>query len=106
MAIRFLAMRPERVTQKVKALLACCLDAGLRFVQSKSELRHDAARPIQCLRRMSVAENDEVVRIRDHLSAAVFESQIEISRDPMASVWSLPSLHDQRLLLQNSWQIA
>src|SRR5271167_615720 len=78
MTIGFVAMWPERVTQKMKALLACCFDAGLRFVQSKAEPRHHAARPIQCLPRMSAAENHEIVRIGDHLSA----ESLALSGDP------------------------
>jgi len=57
MTIRLVAMWSERVTQKTKAFFARCLDAGLRFVQSKAEPRRHAARPIQCLRRMPAGEN-------------------------------------------------
>src|SRR5512141_3116485 len=32
--VQFVAMRPKRVTQKLKVFLACRLDAGLRFIQS------------------------------------------------------------------------
>ena len=44
-AIRLEAMWAERITQKVKALCACLLDAGLRFIQGKSQSRDNPTRP-------------------------------------------------------------
>ena len=71
-------MWPKRVTQEMKALLACCFDAGLRFVQSKAEPRHHPARPIQRLRRMSAAENHEIIGVGDHLRS----ERLALSGDP------------------------
>ena len=79
MTIRLVAMRPERVTQKTKAFFACCLDAGLRFVQSKAEPRHHTARPIQCLGRMPTAENHEVSSPGESHPEALAELYVSLS---------------------------
>src|SRR4026207_275153 len=45
-AIFPVTIRPARIPQKVKPLLPCLPDAGLRFVQSESNPRHHLPRPI------------------------------------------------------------
>jgi hypothetical protein len=45
MACLPIAMWPERLTQKVEALFACLLDAGLGLIQSESQPRHHLPRP-------------------------------------------------------------
>src|SRR4051794_20180960 len=52
-------MRPERVTQKVEALLSRLLDAGLRLIQGDPHPRYHLPRPIQCLCRFAATENHE-----------------------------------------------
>src|SRR3954449_6211649 len=61
-------MWAERITQKVKALGACLLDAGLRFIQGKSQSRDNPTRPIQRLGRFPATQDHEIVRIGDHMS--------------------------------------
>src|SRR6516162_5915370 len=63
MAILLIAMRPERVTQKVEALLTRLLDAGLRLIQGDPHPCDHLPRPIQCLSRFPATENHEVVRV-------------------------------------------
>ena len=60
-------MRPEAVSQKIKPLSPCLLDAGLRFVQRESKPGHHTPHPIQCLGRATAAENHEIIGVVDHL---------------------------------------
>src|SRR5450759_657960 len=62
-------MRPEAVSQKIKPLSPCLLDAGLRFVQRESNPGHHTPRPIQCLRRAAATENHEIIGVVDHLGS-------------------------------------
>src|SRR5215470_7946812 len=66
--ILLVAMRPERVTQKVEALLTRLLDAGLRLIQGDSHPCYHLPRPIQCLCRFSATENHEIVRVVHDMS--------------------------------------
>jgi hypothetical protein len=63
MAIIPTAMRPKRVTQKVKLFPASPFDAGLCLVQSESNPSRDPARPLQRLIRVTAAQNHEVIGI-------------------------------------------
>ena len=63
MAILLVAMWPERVTQKVEALLSRLLDAGLRLIQGDPHPCYHLPRPIQCLRRFAATENHEIIRV-------------------------------------------
>ncbi len=60
-------MRPEGVSQKIKPLFSCLLDAGLRFVQRESNPGHHTPRPIQRLGRTTATENHEIIGVVDHL---------------------------------------
>src|SRR5262249_39830718 len=51
-AILLIAMRPERVTQKVEAFLTGLLDAGLRLIQGDPHSCDYLPRPIQRLGRL------------------------------------------------------
>src|SRR5215831_20051012 len=62
MAILLIAMRPERVTQKVEALLTRLFDAGLRLIQGDPHSCDYLPRPIQRLSRFAATENHEVSR--------------------------------------------
>src|SRR5215813_11216143 len=62
-AILLVTMRPERVTQKVEALLSCLLDARLRLIQGDPHPCYHLPRPIQCLCRFAATENHEIVRV-------------------------------------------
>ena len=62
-------MRPEGVSQKVKTLSPCLLDAGLRFVQRESNPGHHTPRPIQRLCRAAATENHEIIGVVDHLGS-------------------------------------
>src|SRR5450759_1793724 len=62
-------MRPEAVSQKIKLLAPCRLDAGLRLVQRESDPGHHTPRPIQCLRRAAATENHEIIGVVDHPSS-------------------------------------
>src|SRR5215831_2370233 len=55
-------MRPERVTQKVKALLTRLLDARLRLIQGDSHPCYYLPRPIQRLGRFPATQNHEIIR--------------------------------------------
>src|SRR5262249_16425347 len=59
---------PERVTQKVKALLTRLLDAGLRLIQGDPHPCYHLPRPIQCLSRFAATENHEIVRVVHDMS--------------------------------------
>src|SRR5262249_8839193 len=61
-AILLVSMRPERVTQKVKALLTRLLDARLRLIQGDSHPCYYLPRPIQCLGRFPATQNHEIIR--------------------------------------------
>ena len=61
-------MRREAVSQKIKPLSPCLLDAGLRLVQRESDPGHHTPRPIQCLGRATATENHEIIRVVDHAS--------------------------------------
>ena len=61
-------MWAERIAQKIKAFFARLLDAGLRFIQNKSQSCDYLTRPIQCLNRFPAAQDHEIVRIGDHMS--------------------------------------
>src|SRR6185369_1199001 len=65
-------MRPEGVSQKIKPLSPCLLDAGLRFVQRESNPGHHTPRPIQRLCRTTATENHEIIGVVDHLSLENF----------------------------------
>src|SRR6266567_5166944 len=60
-------MRPECVTQKIKPLSPCLLDAGLGFVQRESNPGHHTPRPIHRLSRTMATENHEIIGVVDHL---------------------------------------
>src|SRR6266853_5167339 len=60
------AMRPEGVSQKIKPLSPCLLDAGLRFVQRESDPGHHTPRPIQRLCRATATENHEIISVGDY----------------------------------------
>src|SRR5258708_2831867 len=60
-------MRSEAVSQKIKPLFPCLLDAGLRFVQRESNPGHHTPRPIQRLCRASATENHEIIGVVDNL---------------------------------------
>src|ERR1700730_9349640 len=60
------AMRPEGVSQKIKPLSPCLLDAGLRFGQRESEPGPHTPRPIQRLCRATATENHEIVSVGDY----------------------------------------
>src|SRR5215469_11262238 len=62
MAILLVAMRPERVSQKVEALLTRLLDAGLRLIQGDPHPCYHLPRPIQCLCRFPATQNHEIIR--------------------------------------------
>src|SRR5713101_1834676 len=62
-------MRPEAVSQKIKPLSPCLLDAGLRLVQRESNPGHHTPRPIQCLCRAAATENHEIIGVVDHLGS-------------------------------------
>src|ERR1700687_6245557 len=62
-------MRPEGVSQKVKPLCACLLDAGLRFVQRESHPGHHTPRPIQCLCCASAAEDHKIIGVGYNLGS-------------------------------------
>ena len=67
MAILLKAMWSERGTQKIKALFARLLDAGLRLIPSKSQARRHRPRPIQRLRRLRPTENHKIIRVVDDM---------------------------------------
>jgi hypothetical protein len=67
-AIRLEAMWAERISQKIKAVFARLLDAGLCFIQGKSQSCDYPTRPIQCLDRFPATQDHEIVRIGDHMS--------------------------------------
>src|SRR5215469_18056333 len=62
-AILLVAMWPERVPEKAKALLARLLDAGLRLIQGDPHACDHLPRPIQCLGRFTATENHEIIRV-------------------------------------------
>src|SRR5712692_5009492 len=66
MAIFPKPMWPERVTQKVKALCARLLDAGLRLIQGESQPCDHLPRPFQRLSRFPATQDHEIVRVVDH----------------------------------------
>ena len=53
--------------KKVETLSPCLLDAGLRFVQRKSNPGHHTPRPIQRLSRATATENHEIIGVVDNL---------------------------------------
>src|SRR5215472_10437823 len=68
MAILLIAMRPERVAQKVEALLTRLLDTGLRLIQGDPHSCDYLPRPIQRLGRFAATENHEIVRVVHDMS--------------------------------------
>ena len=62
-------MRPERVSQKIKLLSPCLLDAGLHLVQRESDPGHHTSRPIQRLFRTTATEDHEIIGVVDHLGS-------------------------------------
>jgi hypothetical protein len=56
-------MGAERVAKEVEALIAGILQRGLFLIDAEPELCHHRLRPRQRLRRMTAAEDDEVVGI-------------------------------------------
>src|SRR5215472_6201946 len=68
MAILLIAMRPERVTQKVEALLTRLFDAGLRLIQGDPHSCDYLPRPIQRLSRFAATENHEIVCVVHDMS--------------------------------------
>src|ERR1035437_8291771 len=72
-------MRPEAVSQKIKPLSPCLLDAGLRLVQRESNPSHHTPRPIQCLRRAAATENHEVSSPRESHPEALSEPCLNVS---------------------------
>src|SRR5215831_1800464 len=79
MAIFPVAMWPERVTQKVEALLARLLDAGLRFIQGDSHACDYLPRPIQRLGRSTATEDHEVSSPGESHSEALLEPCLNLS---------------------------
>src|SRR5215831_8013937 len=78
-AILPVAMRPERVTQKVEALLARLLDAGLRLIQGDPHPRDHLPRPLQCLSRFAATENHEVSRLGESHPEPLSEPYLNLS---------------------------
>ena len=56
------------MSKKVKLLSASIFDTGLRLVKREFQALHHAARPLQCLFRVSATENHEVVGVGDDAS--------------------------------------
>src|SRR5271163_1962775 len=73
-AVPFVAVRSERVSEKVEALRSSVLQRGFRLVERQPELRHHAPRPRQSLGGRSTAEDDEVVGVVDDMRAEGFAS--------------------------------
>ena len=67
MAVLAVMVRAEAIAKEVEALAPGIPDRGLRFVEGEPELGHRPPRPRQRLGRMSAAENDEIVGVRDDL---------------------------------------
>ncbi len=65
-------MRPERISEKVEPFPARLLDAGLRFVQSQPNPCHHLSRPMQGLRRITAAENHEIISVVNDPSLECF----------------------------------
>src|SRR5215831_18201573 len=78
-AILLVTMRPERVTQKVKALLSRLLDAGLRLIQGDPHPRDHLPRPLQCLSRFAATENHEVSRLGESHPEPLSEPYLNLS---------------------------
>jgi len=72
-------VRPEAVSQKIKPLCPCLLDAGLRLVQRESDPGHHTPRPIQCLRRAAATENHEVSSSGESHPEALSEPYVNVS---------------------------
>src|SRR5215471_21735010 len=72
-------MRPEPVTQKVEALLARLLDAGLRFIQGDPHPCDHLPRPIQRLVRFAATENHEVSRPEESHPEPLSEPYLNLS---------------------------
>ena len=62
-------MRPEAVSQKIKPLFPCLLDAGLRLVQRESNPGHHIPRPIQCPCRAAATEDHEIIGVVHNLGS-------------------------------------
>jgi hypothetical protein len=73
-AIRLHVVRPKRVPEEAEVLLPGIPDRGLRLVERKSEFRHYAPCPCQCLFRMAAAEDGKVVGVRDDMRSVACRS--------------------------------
>ena len=60
LAVPLVAMRSERISEKVEPLRPGVLHRGLHLVEGQPELRHHRFRPRQSRNRISLAEDDEV----------------------------------------------
>src|SRR6516225_8349346 len=78
-AILLVAMWPERVPEKAKALLARLLDAGLRLIQGDPHACDHLPRPIPCLSRFAATENHEVSRPRESHPGPLSEPYLNLS---------------------------
>src|SRR6476620_5566668 len=79
MAILLVAMRPERVPEKVEALLPCLLDARLRLLQGDPHSCDHLPRPIQRLCRFAATENHAVSRPGDAHPEPLSEPYLNLS---------------------------
>jgi hypothetical protein len=67
MTILPMALRPERLSQKVKTLLPGSPKSGLRLVPGQSQPLYHLPSPVQCLRCPLAAQFHEVDRVVDHM---------------------------------------
>ena len=78
-------MEAEGVAKEVEALFAGIFQRGLGLVDGQPELYHHRLCPSQRLRRATAAEDDEVIGVRDNVSAERFAAsgQTPIFQEPV-----------------------
>ena len=67
MTIFPIAVRPKRISKKVKAFPPSISKFRLGLVQGQSQTAHHFPRPIPCLHRMMMCKNHEIVSISDYM---------------------------------------
>src|SRR3954454_3417167 len=82
LAVPLVAMRSERISEKVEPLRPGVPQRGLHLIECQPELRHHRLCPCQSLRRIPLAEDDEVIGIVDdvrteRLAAAAASPMLE-----------------------------
>jgi hypothetical protein len=95
LAVPLVAMRSERISEKVESLRPGVLHRGLHLVECQPELRHHRLCPRQSLSCISLAEDDEVSRAAGLHRRALSEPYVRLSPHTAPTIQPRPCSRPQ-----------